>query len=163
MVEGGRYRVGDVDYWFDVEAFERTVEQARLLPGTDWQAEELWRRAVALYRGDLLPEVGRGWCVLRREALREKYVEALIGVGRCHEARRDYEGAVDWYRRSLAVDELREEIHRRIMRCYIQAGRRSDALAQYHHCQEVLRRELAMAPSAATRDAYERIAEGSSV
>ena len=158
VVEGGQYRLGDVDYWFDVEEFEALVERARLLPPYDWQAEDLWRRAVALYRGDFLPEVQRVWCVPKREALREMYVEALIGVGRCYEARREFEGAITWYRRALEVDELREDVHRLIIHCYVQAGRRSEALAQYHRCREILRRELGIEPSVETKRLYERIA-----
>nr|HID14353.1 hypothetical protein [Anaerolineae bacterium] len=158
VVEGGQYRLGDVDYWFDVEEFEALVERARLLPPHAWQAEDLWRRAVALYRGDFLPEVQRVWCVPKREALREMYLEALVGMGRCHEARREFEGAVGWYRRALEVDELREDIHRRIMHCHAQAGRRSEALAQYHRCREILKRELDIEPSVETKGLYERMA-----
>ncbi len=112
VVEGGRYRLGDVDYWFDVEEFETLVERARLLPPQDWQTENLWQRAVALYRGDFLPEANRVWCVPKREALREMHIETLIGMGRCHEAWREFAGAIGWYRRALEVDELREDVHR---------------------------------------------------
>jgi len=93
--EGGQYRLGDVDYWFDVEEFEALVERARLLPPQDWQAEDLWRRAVALYRGDLLPEVERVWCVPKRETLHEMYIEALVGIGQCYTARRNFEEAIN--------------------------------------------------------------------
>jgi len=158
VVKKGRYRLGDVDYWFDVEEFEALVERARLLPPHDWQAEDLWRRAVALYRGDFLPEVDRLWCVPKRETLREMYVEALIGAGRCHEARGEFEGAIDWYKRALEVDGLREDVHRRIMHCYAEAGRHSEALAQYHRCRRVLKRELEVEPSIETKGLYERIA-----
>ena len=158
VTEEGQYRLGDVDYWFDVEEFEALVERARLLPPHDWQTEGLWQRAVALYRGDFLPEVGRMWCIPKREALREMYLEALIGVGRCHEARREFEEAIDWYRRALEADELREDVHRHIMHCYAEAGRRSEALAQYQGCQEILKRELNIEPSIETRRLWEQIA-----
>jgi len=58
----------------------------------------------------------------------------------------------------LEVDELREDVHRRIMHCYTGAGRRSEALAQYHRCQGILRRELDVEPAVETRRLYERIA-----
>jgi DNA-binding SARP family transcriptional activator len=86
------------------------------------------------------------------------YLETLVGVGRCHEARREFEGAIYWYRRALEADELREDVHRRIMHCYAGAGRRSEALAQYQRCQEILGRELGIEPAAETRELYERIA-----
>jgi len=158
VMEEGRYRLGDVDYWFDVEEFEALVRRARLLPPHDWQAENLWQRAIKLYRGDFLPEVGRMWCMPKRETLREMYIEALVGAARCHETRREFEGAIGWYRRALEVDELREDVHRRIMHCYTKAGRRSEALAQYHRCREILRRELDVEPSVEARRLYEQIA-----
>jgi LuxR family maltose regulon positive regulatory protein len=157
VLEGGYYRLGDVDYWFDVEEFEALAARARLLAPHDWQTEDLWRRALALYHGDFLPEVERTWCVPRREALQETYVEALLGVGKCHEARRDFEGAIEWYRRALAVDELREDVHRQIMCCYDAAGQRAKAIAQYQCCEEVLREELGLGPSPELRQLYERI------
>jgi LuxR family maltose regulon positive regulatory protein len=159
ITEEGRYRLGDVSYWFDVEEFEALVARARLLPPHDWQAEDLWQRALALYRGDFLPEVERIWCVSKREALREMYIEALIGMGRCHEARREFEDAVDWYRQALEVDMLQEDVHRRIMHCYAEAGQRSKALAQYYRCEGVLKDELGLRPSQETRQLYGRISE----
>jgi LuxR family maltose regulon positive regulatory protein len=162
VAEDGHYRLGDVDYWFDVEEFEALVARARLLPPHDWQAQDLWQRAQALYAGDFLTDVERMWCVPRREALREMYIEALVGVGRCHEARREFEGAVDWYGRALAVDDLREDVHRRIMRCYEAAGQRTKAVARYRRCEEILRDELGLEPSSETRQLYEHISGGES-
>jgi len=158
IVEQGRYRVGHIDYWFDVDEFRGLVERARLLPPHDWQAEDLWRRAAALYQGDFLPEVERLWCVPERESLHEMYIEALTAVGRCHEARKDREGAIEWYKQALEVDELREDVHRHVMRCYAELGRRTEALAQYQRCVEVLQRELDIEPSVETKKIYETIA-----
>jgi DNA-binding SARP family transcriptional activator len=156
VLKNGRYRLG-VDYWFDVEEFESLVERARLLPPHDWQAEDLWRQAVELYQGDLLPHVDRPWCIAKREALRERYVEALSELGRCHESRGAFQGAITWYRRALAIDELREDLHRSVMRAYTQIGRRSDAIAHYHQCRATLRQELGVEPSEATRNLYDEL------
>jgi two-component SAPR family response regulator len=162
IAEGGRYRFGDVSYWFDVEEFEALVARARLLPPHDWQAEDLWRRALTLYRGDFLPEVERIWCVSKRESLRDMYIEALLGMGRCYETRREFEYAVDWYRKVLTVDELQERVHRRIIHCYAEAGQRFRALDQYRRCEVILEKELGLRPSQETRQLYERISGGGS-
>jgi len=158
VTEGGQYRLGEVDYWFDVREFEALVERARLLPPHDVQAENLWQRAVALYRGDLLPEVERVWCVPKRETLRDMVIEALSGIGQHHAARRDFEQAAGWYRHALQLDELREDLHRHVMHCYAEAGRRAEALAQYRRCQEILERELSIEPSPETQALYAHIA-----
>jgi DNA-binding SARP family transcriptional activator len=158
--EGGRYRLGDLVIRYDVEEFESLVERARVLPPGDWQAEALWRKAVALYGGDFLPNLDRAWCVPLRESLRERYVDALTGLGTCNEARGDPLEAVEWYRRALAVDELREDVHRRVMVCYAAAGRRPEALRHYHRWCETVRRELHAEPSLETKELYTKIIEG---
>jgi ATP/maltotriose-dependent transcriptional regulator MalT len=157
VVENGEYRIGDVDYWIDVEAFETLVERARLLPIHDWHTEDLWRRAVALYKGDFLTGVDRAWAILKREALSQMYVEALIGVGQCLEAQREFEAGIEWYRRALQIDSFREETYQRIMSCYAEAGRRTDALAAYYECERVLREELGIEPSPSTKRLYTQI------
>jgi len=146
-----------VNYWFDVEEFEALIERARLLPPHDWQADNLRQRAVALYHGDFLPEVERIWCLSKRETLRGMYLGALIQIGEYREARKEFDEAISWYRRALKVDELDESIHRRIMLCYYEADRPSDALAQYRHCQDILKQELDIEPSDETRRLYEQI------
>jgi len=157
VIEDGRYTIG-VEYWLDVDEFESLIERARLLPPHDYQAQELWERAAGLYGGELLPEVDRSWCVARRERLRDQYIEVLIGLGRCYEVRGAFDEALLQYRYSLEEDELREDVHRHIMRVYAQLGRRSDALGQYHTCREILRRELDIEPSQETRELCREIA-----
>ena len=157
VVEDGQYRLGDVDARFDVLEFKDAVERARLLPNRDAQAELLWRRAVSLYGGDLLPEAQRLWCLTERENLRAMYLEALVGLARRCEARGMFAEAISWYERVLAADELEEDAYRRMMHCYVQAGQRAKALEQFHRCQEVLERELGVGPSEETERTYREI------
>jgi DNA-binding SARP family transcriptional activator len=89
--------------------------------------------------------------------LREMYTEALIGMGRCHEARGELEGAIGWYKQALEMNQWREDIHRRIIYCYVKTDRCPEALAQYHHCREILRRELDIEPSVETNRLYRQI------
>jgi ATP/maltotriose-dependent transcriptional regulator MalT len=157
VVEDGLYRVGDVDLQFDVVEFKDAVDRARLLPNRDAQAELLWRRAVSLYGGDLLPEAERLWCLTERESLRTMYLEALLGLARRCEERGEFAEAISWYERVLAADELAEDTYRRLMQCYVQSGQRTKALEQYHRCQEVLDRELGVEPSEETEHLYREI------
>ena len=52
--------------------------------------------------------------------------------------------------RLLAVDNLREESHRLLMRLYARAGERSRALTQFQTCRDLLKRELGVEPSQET-------------
>jgi DNA-binding SARP family transcriptional activator len=158
VAEEQAYRLADVPYSFDVEQFESLVERARLLP-QGVQAHHLWQQAVQLYQGDFLPDIPGTWCVPKREELRQKHVEALIGVGKCHEAFREFNAAVEWYERVLGVDNLREDVHCLVMRCYAKAGLRAQALLQYQRCCDILEQELGTHPSTDTTRLYERITE----
>jgi TolB-like protein/Flp pilus assembly protein TadD len=52
--------------------------------------------------------------------------------------------------RLLAIDGLREESHRLLMRLYADAGERSRAQAQFQACRDLLKRELGVEPSPET-------------
>ena len=50
----------------------------------------------------------------------------------------------------MVVDPLHEAAHRALMRLFAAAGRRQQALAQYHQLRDALRRELAAEPDPQT-------------
>ena len=57
----------------------------------------------------------------------------------------------------LAVDDLAEEVHRRLMELYAAYGDRSAALRQYEQCMIILERELGISPLPETREVYQSI------
>jgi LuxR family maltose regulon positive regulatory protein len=145
----------DMDYWFDVAEFEQLLEGT----GPGRRVEQL-QQAIALYQGDFLEDCYADWCLLYREALRERCLEALDELAGRLLARRQYRQAIQTLRRGLEMDDLREKFHRRLMRAYALSGRRSQALAQYQCCAEILERELGTAPSPETTALYQRILDG---
>ncbi|GEM_PF-5366534 len=52
--------------------------------------------------------------------------------------------------RMFAIDPLREDIHRQLMRAYVAAGRRGEALHLHAKATEILLRELGVSPAAET-------------
>ncbi|MES0070139.1 bacterial transcriptional activator domain-containing protein [Mesorhizobium sp. M0074] len=57
--------------------------------------------------------------------------------------------------RLLAMEPLREDIHRTLMRAYVAQGRVNLALKQYESCRDALRRQLDLRPESETRKLYE--------
>ena len=147
-----------LDYWFDVAEFERLMEET----GTERRVERL-QQAIALYQGDFLEDCYADWCLLTRERLRERCLEALDELAGRLLARRQYRQAIQTLRRGLEMDDLREKFHRQLMRAYTLSGRRSQALAQYQRCAEILERELSTRPSPETTALYRRILDGLSL
>ncbi len=123
--------------------------------------------AAALYRGDFLagftlrdsPDFDE-WQFFQAETLRRELAEALERLAEGHAATHDWEPAIGYARRWLALDPLQEPAHRELMRLYVAAGQRNAALRQYTECARILKEEVGAAPEAETTALYERIHAG---
>ncbi|MFO7538916.1 MAG: BTAD domain-containing putative transcriptional regulator, partial [Chloroflexota bacterium] len=133
-------------YWLDVAEFER------LSGGADYLS-----KAVALYSGDLLPELDEVWLLPHRERLRNQFFATLSRlVARCH-VRRDLAQAIAYAQQALTHDPLREEMVRWLLRLYYETGDRAAALQLYRHFTQLLEKELDVPPLAETVAVYQAI------
>ncbi|HEX9074395.1 MAG TPA: BTAD domain-containing putative transcriptional regulator, partial [Anaerolineae bacterium] len=125
------------------------------------------RQAAEMYRGRFLQQffledsaAFEEWALLRREALHQQALDALMRLARHYEQRADFEQARRFALRELELDPWREEAHRQVMRALAASGQRSAALVQYETCRRVLADELGIEPSEETRALYEQIRSG---
>ena len=79
------------------------VEFESLLAGGD---QEAIHRALALYHGDLPPEIYTDWILPRRVALREKYLVALNRLPQAAEDDHNIDKAFGYYHRLTTEDPL---------------------------------------------------------
>jgi DNA-binding SARP family transcriptional activator len=133
------------ELWVDVEAFDTLVQAGRE------------REAMELCTGELLAGFEEEWALLARAAHRERLLEVLERLADGCEAAGDLEEALEWSRRAVAVDPLSEDAHRGLIARLAAAGDRARALMVYRALAERLRRELAVAPSPATRALVQRL------
>ncbi|MCL4560791.1 MAG: AAA family ATPase [Chloroflexi bacterium] len=155
----------DISFILDVADFEIALvcasqAQQKNNPTVARQALE---RAVALYRGDLLPSCYDDWIIPQREGLRQAYLNALERLMRILEEQRDYAAAINHAQRLLRHDPLHETTYRHLIRLHALNGDRAGALRVYHTCTTTLQRELNVEPSSATREAYELLLGGKSI
>ncbi|MFL5875160.1 MAG: AAA family ATPase [Solirubrobacteraceae bacterium] len=108
--------------------------------------------ALALSRGPLLDGLDDDWVHALRDEHRERVASALAGLAADAEADGDLGAATALTRRIVALDPLAEEPQRELIRRLAAAGDRPAALAAYRRLQDRLRSELAIAPSARTRE-----------
>jgi DNA-binding SARP family transcriptional activator len=154
LVEGERVALGPSVADVDVLEFERLAAQDTL---------EALEQAVTVYGGDLLEGVHiseepfENWLLAERARLREAVVTMLPRLVTHHVKSNAFESAIQTAARLLALDPLREETHRTLMRLYARQGRLGDALRQYQTCVAVLQRELGVEPAEETRRAYREI------
>ncbi|HEX8995216.1 MAG TPA: BTAD domain-containing putative transcriptional regulator [Ktedonobacterales bacterium] len=143
----------------DIAEFEQAV--ARTADAT-LRSDPLALRATLeeadrLYTGDLLPDCFDDWILPERERLRRRHTQTLERLMRLQEAQGDTRDAIHCAQRLLAIDPLSEDCYRHLMRLYALNHERASALHVYHTCVSALQRELGVEPSAATREAYERL------
>jgi predicted ATPase/DNA-binding SARP family transcriptional activator/DNA-binding CsgD family transcriptional regulator len=142
--------------WTDVEAFEEAALAAR-----GDREPAVYRAAIELYAGDLLPENRyEEWVESRRTELRETYLSLLVELSRLYEGRGESEPAIEALRQVVRKDPTREEAHAGLMRLYASSGRRGEALSQYRRLAEILDREFASEPATESMRLYEEIREG---
>ncbi|TDC63691.1 SARP family transcriptional regulator [Micromonospora sp. KC207] len=104
-VDGG-YLLQTDQLWIDVASFERriTAANAALAAGDRALAAGHLRRAVEVYRGDLLPAQDAEWAVAEREWCRTRALHALRLLSDLALEAEDWWTAIRWNRRALEVD-----------------------------------------------------------
>jgi DNA-binding SARP family transcriptional activator len=137
------------------DAFARRGDQA-WSSGAEAVACDLYRRAIALYRGDL-QGCGDESAMVERERFRAEY---MVMLGRLADAARrdgDYTRAMDHASVVLRCDAGREDAHRTLMACYAQLGQRVQAMRQYQLCERILREAFEAVPEPQTRALFDQL------
>jgi DNA-binding SARP family transcriptional activator len=146
-------------YWLDVAALEGPLTRALAQrPGaiTPTEAQAV-AEALALYRGDLLADCYDDWALRHRERLRALYLRGLTWLLDYYTAHDDYAQAITHGQQILQLDPLHEDVHRALMRLYLQTGQRGLAVRQYETCQALLAAELGVAPTEETQALYREV------
>jgi DNA-binding SARP family transcriptional activator len=136
---------------------ERKAALAAAATGDDEAVLEHGARAIAEYRGDLLPGVYDDWVLEARSEVERQCVGLCDLLGETRARHGDLTGAVEVARRRIALQPLEEAGYRTLMRLQADLGDRAGAVSTYHHCASVLERELGVAPDPATRQAFQRL------
>jgi predicted ATPase/DNA-binding SARP family transcriptional activator len=155
-------------FWLDVEHFRRLLAayETHEHPADEVCSDciPLLTEAVALYRGDFtagftLPDSPDfdEWQFFEAEALRCELAGALSRLMRGLSTLGEFEAAIPYARRWLALESWHELAHRELMRLYAWSGQRAAALRQYRECVRVLDQELGQPPENITRELYQAI------
>ncbi len=148
------------DVWIDVVEFEQTIKSVINVPYAEVRlglVQEL-ETVTSLYKGDLLDGCYCDWALRERERMHQFFLDALFYLLGYYHAHQQYEKAIGWGQAILMHDPLREDVHRQLMRLYVEHGQRTLAIKQFHRCREVLKTELGIAPMPETQGLFELIA-----
>jgi DNA-binding SARP family transcriptional activator len=134
----------------DVDEFLRQVEEGRSAArlGLLEKALQHYRRALALYRGEYLPEARyEDWSAQEAEQLALTYLTVMTEVAALLLQRGELEEARALCYRVLAKDPCWEEAYNLLIEIYLKEGNRSAALRTYQRCVRSLRERLGVTPS----------------
>ncbi|MBE7555599.1 MAG: AAA family ATPase [Anaerolineales bacterium] len=169
-LEISREQVGlrpEADMWLDVTAFQQHLKTPLNHNSSDKVSAEtlpLLAEAVELYRGDFLtgftlpdaPEFDE-WQFFQMEALRQKLAGALERLVWGYSRQGNYETAIPYGRRWVALDPLHEPAQRHLMQLYGEVGQKAAALRQYEEYTALLEKELGLPPDEETTTLFEAI------
>ena len=120
------------------------------------EAREARKDAVDLYRGTFLANIDipekawADWVTAQRQHLEGLAVDGLIRLGEEEEKQSALLQALEFANRALAINDLREDGHRLVMRTLAADGRQAEAHRHYNHLAARLKRDLNVEPDAAT-------------
>src|SRR5262249_52138631 len=119
-----------VAFTTDVAEFEAALRAAPRAATPDAQLSHLARTAE-LDRGELLAGFTEEWVFTERRHRIEQYLDALHRLVTGLEQQGQLESALEYGRRAVSADPLREEAHYDLMRLYAAAGQPSATVQQY--------------------------------
>ncbi|HEU5420978.1 MAG TPA: AAA family ATPase [Streptosporangiaceae bacterium] len=141
-----------------VFAAEGAAAQAAAQAGDSAAVVAHATRAIAEYRGDLLPGIYDEWLAEARSDLERQCADLCDLICAAHHG--DLAVAVDAARRRVRLQPLEETGYRTLMRLQAELGDRAGAVSTYHRCASVLERELGVQPDPATRQAFRQLMDG---
>ncbi len=156
--------------WLDVDEFNNCLAESRKHAHPALETcpvcLKLLTEAVSLYRGDFMAGFSLrdsanfdDWQFFQADRLRSDLANTLEQLAHCHTIQNNFEAAITYARRWLALDQLHEPAHRYLMQLYAWAGQRAAAIRQYRECVQVLEQELGVSPLESTTQLYQLIKE----
>ena len=157
VVAAGKLSLDRTRTWTDVWALEAALAAAENALNGDVPSAPAARWLLAVYPGPLLGAEDDPWIAKPREALRARFVRALLRLGERLEHDGAFPTAIDLYRRGLEADNLAESLYRGLMRALAATGDRAEAMNAFRRCRELLSIVLGIKPSAETERLHREI------
>lgn len=159
--ENGTYRLNPAaPIWIDAEAFREHYERGRLLQsqGQPAAAQRELESAEALYSGDYLEEdMYEDWAVLRREELRDIYLDTLNRLMKLALSDDSHADVIRYCHKIVLVDPCREDAYQMLMRSHAAMNQFARAGAWYAVCRQTLSREMDSSVTPETTNLFEQL------
>ena len=102
---------------------------------------------IRLYTGSFLGDQDTPWAMHLREQLRNSFLKAIQSQGKSQQSEGNWQQAIDFYEKGLAVERFTEVFYQQLMICYQQCNQPAEALHVYDRCKTILEQEFGISPS----------------
>ena len=154
--------------WVDVDAFHESLlkleEHSHPVNEVCDDCLSTLDKAVGLYRGDFMEGLNLtdapnfdDWQFFQRDGLRQEFAEVLQRLSSGRMERGQWDQAIVYARRWVAMDRLHEPACRVLMDLYARSGQRTATLHQYEELERLLKQQMGQEPEEETRRLYEQI------
>ena len=161
--QNGSYRLNmKASVWIDALALREHHARGVALEATGFhkEAREQLTVAESLYAGDYLEEdVYDDWTVLRREELRDVYLDILGRLASLAAREQAHAEVISLCHKIVLADSCREDAYRMLIQSHAALNQIARAGAWYAVCRSALRREVGSGPSAETVRLFEELFE----
>lgn len=156
----GAYQLNpELSYSIDTEDFENALTEAekakREKDANDFRHN--LEKANELYRGEYMAGVYDDWAEERRHYYAEQHSRVLNALAKLAFTEKSWSNALKFSGEILQKDPFREDAHRLIMKIFAAQGKRSKVKEQFETLQELLKKELGVAPAPETRKTFQEL------
>ncbi|MDX1377405.1 MAG: tetratricopeptide repeat protein, partial [Anaerolineales bacterium] len=145
----------ELDYEYDVDAFDSYVFRAQKLTDPEARIEQL-QKAVDLVHGPYLADVDAEWAVLERERLGQEYSFALEGLAYLYLDNNRLNDCLSICHLALKYNRFQETIYQIEMRAHAVMGDRSAVARRYQACRAAME-SLGIHPNDETERIYREL------
>lgn len=154
--DAGCYQASVGTAWVDVEVAANSVDRAE---GAlrDGRTDAAWSDAAVaagIACRPVLPGEDLPWVAALRGRVRSLHVRALDVLGEVYLAREELPLAIASARELIELEPFREAGHRQLMRAYLAAGDRGEAVRVYERLRRLLSDELGVDPAPETQQVF---------
>lgn len=147
-----RYLSLDPNYiWIDCMEFDRATHHLNSIDRTSLE------RTLSYYHGHFLKGESSSWVLNFRESLRAQHKKIVEQLGSLFERDNNWHNAIECYLTALEIEPLTEFFYYRLMQCYMQLGRHTEAVATYQRCRQSLLTRLGLSPNQETISLYHKL------
>ncbi|HSW35195.1 MAG TPA: BTAD domain-containing putative transcriptional regulator [Candidatus Limnocylindrales bacterium] len=155
----GCYRWEDrAPCWIDVIQFEALANEAKTLAGVNADASaamDLYRKAIAHYQGDYLPELSfNEWVEPLRSYYRDIYLHCVLTLIELLKSKHAYADIIELCERAAVTNYFEEKIHIQMIEALLKENQTDRARAHYNNVTSRFYREMGVKPSDEMKNLY---------